>query len=200
MTSRPHDLLEGAGLVVDMSHLEQGLAVSGHEHGPAGEQPGEHAQLTVGQGVVGPDHHRERHRRGGEPAVGVGSEQPVLAQQLVQAVLVLVRPPVVGEVLGDREDVGGGVGDRGAGEHVVAGPAASEQLEHDLDVLGVVGGDVVHAVPLGAAKYFAEPIVVGAVGDEPSHRAREIRLGPAPVADGDVVTGPDQLVPRGRAR
>ncbi len=133
-----------------------------------------------------------------EPVLGVGLEQQILAEQLVEPVLVLVGAPLVGMLLGDGQDCAGGVDHRGAGEDVVADPVA-EDVDHHLDVSGVVRGDVLHAVPVTAADGLAQGLVVRAVGDETPHAIREHRIASAPVADGHVVAGADQLVHQGPA-
>ena len=188
-----HHLLKRPGLVVDMAQLQQRRPIAWDQKRPTGQQSREHPLLPVVQGVVRTEHHREGHRGGREAACGMGGSQQVLAEQLVQAVLVLVGTPFVAVLFADRQHVGGGVDHSGAGEHVVAG-AAFEQLQHDLDVGRVVGGEVVDAVPVGAAQRVAQRLVVGAVPDQATDPGWQLGGGAAAVAHGDVVSRPHQLM------
>ena len=61
-----------------------------------------------------------------------------------------------------------------AREHVVPG-AAAQQLAHALRVLGAVGADVVHAVPVAARERRAQRSRVGAIGDQAATRPAAAR-------------------------
>lgn len=73
-----------------------------------------------------------------------------------------------------------------------------EDLEHDLDVFGVVGAHVVDTIPVLPAKHGAELSVVGPIGHETMHRVGNIGFGTAAVAHRDVVPLGHELVHEGQ--
>ena len=142
--------------------------------------------------LFGPEHHRERGDRGGEAALAVLAQQDVLAQDLVHAVLVLALAAVERMVLGDRQQIRRRIDDGGAREHVVPG-APAQQLAHQLRVLGAIGADVEHAVPVAARERRAQCGRIGAVGDQARDAARQLGRGLAAVAHAHVVSGAHEL-------
>ena len=168
-----HQHPQGPGLIVHVAHLAERGAVTRDQDGPAGQEPGHHSLLPVGDDVAWSEDHRQGDDGGGEPAPAVGRQQQILAEQLVQAVFALLGTAVDGVILGDRQDVGGRVDDRRGDEHIVPDPPV-EQLDHDFDVLWVVGAHIVHAVEILAGENLTQPAVIGTVGNQPAHPIREV--------------------------
>ncbi len=89
-------------------------------------------------------------------------------------------------VFGDRQHVCGRVDYRGACEDVMADPA-SQQIDHRLNVLRLIGADVINAVEFRLSYGRPKLARVGAIGIEPSHTTREVRRGLPAVQDRHVV-------------
>jgi hypothetical protein len=101
------------------------------------------------------EYHRQTHRSCREAVLAVRAHEQVFAQQLVAAVLVLLRAAVHRKILVNGQQLRGRVDHRRADEYVVPG-AAAEVLEHEGDVLGPVGRHVLHDVVVLAAERGAQ--------------------------------------------
>ena len=157
------------------------------------ENAAEHALLAGCDHVVRPEDHGERHAGSRKVVLVVGFPQEILAQQFVHAVFVLAVTAVVGMCLSDRQHTGRGVGDRRRGEDVMA-QVTGEQLNHEFNVLGVVGGDVTDHVPFGSGKNSPHSFGLAAVSDETAHRIRYLGLTAPTVQHGHLMALAHKLV------
>ena len=188
-----HHVAQRLGLVVDVADLAERGPAPEHEDRPSLQQPDEHPLLPVGHDVARAHHHRERDRRRREPRRRELLEQPVLTEQLVEPVLDLLRTAVDRRLLRDRQQRRPRVDHGGADEHVVTDPPP-EQIDHELDVFGVVRAHVVHAVELLAPEHVGHAVAIGAVGGDAPDAVGERRVGAPAVEHGDVVTASRQLL------
>lgn len=69
-----------------------------------------------------------------------------------------------------------------------------QNLEHDLDVFGVIRAHIVDTIPILATEGLPQLTVIGAIGDEPTYRIGDVGFGTSTVTDRDIVTLGDELV------